>query len=120
MNPSIQKCFCCGKEMGLVLFGASYTDENGKHTESPREVMTGDICEDCKNVINNGGTFFIEVRDGEAEKASKNPYRTGRLIAIKTEAALRMFNNCKAINFMEEAVFNTCFSSALMEDSSEE
>lgn len=113
LNPSVQKCTCCDKDMGLIFFGSAYHDEkSGPHktAEAPREVMTGEICDDCKNVIANGGTFFIEVRDGES---GINPYRTGRLVAIKTEVANEMFKGCKSINFMHQSVFSHCFNQAL-------
>lgn len=113
VNPSVQKCSCCGKDMGIILFGASYHDEkSGPHktAEAPREVMTGDICDDCKNVIKNGGTFFIEVRDGES---GNNPYRTGRLVAIKTDVAKQMFPTCGPINYMTKTMFSRCFDEVL-------
>ena len=119
LNPSVQKCTCCGKDMGLILFGSAYHDEkSGPHktAEAPREVMTGEICDECKSVIANGGTFFIEVRDGES---GNNPYRTGRLVAIKTEVANEMFKGCKSINFMHQSVFSHCFNQALAEQASE-
>lgn len=78
--------------------------------------MTGEICDECKNVIDNGGTFFIEVRDGES---GNNPYRTGRLVAIKTEVANEMFKGCKSINFMHQSVFSQFFNKALAEQTSE-
>lgn len=115
VNPSVQKCNCCGKDMGLVLFGTSWKDENGKTAEAPREVMTGEICDSCKSVIAGGGKFFIEVRDGES---GNNPYRTGRLVAIKAEAANNIFNKEVApINYMENSLFEQLFGAALAAES---
>lgn len=74
-NPSITKCFICGKEYGLALFGRLKGD-----AQAPREIVDG-LCPDCQKVIDNGGVFIIEV-----EKQEINPYRTGRLIAVKKEA----------------------------------
>lgn len=88
LNPSVEKCAVCGKDMSVVLFGTSYKDTNGKTAEAPREVCLGHLCEDCQKVLDQGGVFIIEVRDGES---GNNPYRTGRLIGIKREAAERMF-----------------------------
>ena len=75
VNPSITKCFVCGKEYGIAMFGRLKED-----VEAPREIVNG-LCPDCQKVIDNGGVFIIEV-----EKQEENTYRTGRLIAIKKEA----------------------------------
>lgn len=110
LNPSVQLCSCCGKDMGLIMFGASYKDENGKTAEAPHQVMTGAICDECKKVIDEGGVFFIEVRDGETGK--KNPYRTGRLTAVKREACEKMFKGFQNINYMEQSLFSKVFKNA--------
>ena len=114
LNPSVQVCSCCGKDMNILLFGSSYKDENGKHTEAPMQIMTKEICEDCKKVIDNGGRFFIEVRDGES---GNNPYRTGRLVALKEEACKNIFNvEVGPINYMEQTPFTQLFGEALKEE----
>ena len=60
VNPSVETCTICGKEMSVVLFGTSYKDENGKTAEAPHKVCLGNIRDDCKKVIEGGGIFFIE------------------------------------------------------------
>lgn len=110
VNPSVETCFCCGKEMGIILFGTSYK-ENGKTAEAPMKGSLGNICNDCKKVIKSGGSFFIEVRDGES---GNNPSRTGRLIAIKTEKANEVFNREVApINYMEKSLFERVFGNCI-------
>lgn len=106
VNPSVETCTICGKDMGVVLFGASYKDANGKTAEAPRQVCTGSICEDCKRVIDNGGIFFIEVRDGES---GNNPCRTGRVIAVKEDAVKRILKNYNKVNYVEQSVWNILF-----------
>lgn len=106
VNPSVLVCSCCGKDMGVALLGASYK-VNGKTAEAPRRMATGQICDDCRKVIENGGIFVIEVKDGEK---GPDPYRTGRLIAIKEEAANRMFRQHGKINYMEERMFSKVFN----------
>ena len=110
INSSVDTCFICGKETSLVLFGASYKDENGKTAEAPRTVCTGELCEDCQKVIDEGGIFFIAVKDGER---GKNPYRTGQIGALKEEAVQRMFPNFpyKKINYIEESAYKQIFES---------
>lgn len=110
VNPSTDTCFICGKETSVVLFGTSYKDENGKTSKSPQRVCTGQLCDDCQKVIDEGGIFFIAVKDGER---GDNPYRTGQIIAVKEEAVQRMFPNFpyKKINYIEETAYKQIFES---------
>ena len=102
VNPSVEVCTICGKDMGVVLFGTSYKDANGKPSAAPHEVCTGSICDDCKQVIDNGGIFFIEVRDGES---GNSPYRTGRIIAVKEDAVKKILKDYNKINYVEQSVW---------------
>ena len=110
INPSVDTCFICGKETSLVLFGTSYKDENGKTAEAPRKVCTGQLCDDCQKVIDDGGIFFIAVKDGES---GNNPWRTGQIAALKEEAIQRMFPDFpyKKINYIEESAYKQIFES---------
>lgn len=108
INPSVDTCFICGKETSVVLFGTSYKDKNGKTAEAPPKVCTGDICDNCKQIIEDGGIFFIAVKDGEQ---GENPYRTGPIAALKEEAVQRMFPDFpyKKINYIEESAYKQIF-----------
>ena len=106
VNPSVEICTICGKAMDVVLFGTSYKDANAKTSEAPHEVCTGSICEDCKRVIDNGGIFFIEVRDGES---GNNPYRTGRVCAVKEDAVKKILKDYNKINYVERSVWKLMF-----------
>lgn len=110
INHSVDTCFICGKETNLVLFGTSYKDENGKTAEAPRNVCTGQLCNDCQKVIDEGGIFFIAVKDGES---GNNPYRTGQIGALKEEAVQKMFPDFpyKKINYIEESAYKQIFES---------
>lgn len=105
VNPSVETCTICGKEMGVVLFGTSYK-ENGKISEAPDKVCLGSICDDCKKVIKDGGIFFIEVRDGES---GNNPYRTGRIIAVKESAIKNILKGYSKVNYVEHSVWEKLF-----------
>lgn len=109
-NPSIDTCFICGKATSVVLFGTSYKDENGKTTEAPQKVCTGQLCNDCQKVIDKGGIFFIACKDGES---SNNPYRTGQIGALKEEAVQRIFPDFpyKKVNYIEESAYKQIFES---------
>lgn len=106
VNPSVETCTICGKEMGVVMFGASYKDENGKPAEAPHKVCLGNICDDCKKVIEDGGIFSIEVRDGES---GNNPYRTGRIIAVKESAIKNILKGYSKVNYVEHSVWEKLF-----------
>lgn len=106
VNPSVETCHICGKEMGVVMFGASYKDENGKPAEAPHKICLGNICDDCKKVIEDGGVFFIEVRDGES---GNNPYRTGRIIAVKESAIKNVLKGYNKVNYVEHNVWEKLF-----------
>ena len=110
VNPSVDTCFICGKETNVVLFGASYKDENGKTTEAPKNVCTGALCGTCQKVIDEGGIFFIAVKDGES---GNNPYRTGQITALKEEVVQRVFQDFpyKKINYIEESAYKQIFES---------
>ena len=113
VNPSVQVCPCCGKDIGVLLLGTSYK-VNGKVAQAPPKMATHELCDNCKQVIENGGTFFIEVRDGESGKSE--PYRTGRIIGVKTEWADKTFPDHKAINYMEHTLFEALFGAALKKE----
>ena len=108
VNPSVDTCFICGKETDVVLFGTSYKDKNGKTAEAPRKVCTGQLCDNCQKVIDEGGIFFIAVKDGES---GNNPYRTGQIGALKEEAVQRIFPDFpyKKINYIEENAYKQIF-----------
>lgn len=59
LNSSVEICHVCGKEMDIVLFGASYKDENGKSAEAPSRICMGNICDDCKKVIEDGASSSL-------------------------------------------------------------
>lgn len=106
VNPSMEVCHCCGKEMGIIMFGTSYKDASGKTAEAPMRVSMGNLCNDCKKAIEEGGIFFIECRDGES---GDNPHRTGRIIALKEEAVKNVLSHYAKINYAEQHIFERLF-----------
>ena len=102
VNPSITHCECCGKEIGIAMFGMLKGDK-----EAPKDVFMG-LCDDCQKVIDQKGLMIIEVRDGET---GNNPYRTGRLVGITEEAKNRMFKDINSpICYMEQSMFSKMFN----------
>ena len=108
LNPSITHCECCGREIGLALFGRLKEDK-----EAPKDVYMG-LCEECQMVVDNKGLMIIEVRDGEK---SPNPYRTGRLVGITKDAKERMFKDItSSICYMEHSMFDPIFGEHCKEE----
>ncbi len=107
LNMSITHCECCGKEIGIAMFGTSWKDpKTGKTAEAPKGVAMG-LCDDCKKVVDQQGLLIIEVRDGES---GKNPYRTGRIVGITKEAKERMFKGIESpMCYMEQTMFTQIF-----------
>lgn len=114
VNPSILHCPICGKETGIGLLGKLKGD-----AEAPRDMVDSNPCENCQKVIDGGGHFIIEVRDGES---GNNPYRTGRLVAITTEACERLFTLRPApqVAYMEQSNFEPMFGEFIKENNKKE
>lgn len=102
VNPSIEICAVCGKEMGVTLFGRLKND-----AEAPREVCLGNLCDTCQGVVDAGGTLIIETVDDEP--CSKNPTRTGRIVGITHEAAERLFHRHAPVAYMVHTDFTNIF-----------
>ena len=109
VNPTVETCAICGKEMGVALLSTGYK-VNGKTAEAPHKMCLGNVCDECEGVIKQGGIFIVEVRDGESES---NPYRTGRLIAVRESVAKEMFNKYGKMNYMEHSIFENLFGHLL-------
>ena len=78
LNPSLEKCFFCGKDKGIILFGELKDDQ-----EAPREVVLNmEPCNECKELMKKG-VMLIEVKD---VCDPKNPYRTGVMVLVRDEA----------------------------------
>lgn len=84
VNPSLELCFWCQKERGLVLFGRLKGD-----AEAPRKVTVNkEPCDECKGHMDKG-IVLISTRDPEKHGDDpQNPYRTGGWVVV-TEDALR-------------------------------
>ena len=103
VNPSVTHCKCCGKEIGIAMFGKLKDDK-----EAPRDVYMG-LCNDCQRVVDQGGVMIIEVRDGEK---LPNPYRTGRLVGCTKDFKERMEIK-SPIAYMEQSMFSELFDKFL-------
>ena len=103
LNPSLLKCFACGRDIGIAILGKMKDDQ-----EAPKEATTPNtFCEQCQSVIAQDGLLVISVRDGET---GNNPYRTGKMVGITKEAKERIFKNMSGnVCYMEDTMFNQVF-----------
>lgn len=73
VNPSVEKCFFCQRDVGIVLFGRLKDD-----VEAPRSVtLNHDPCVDCQVVMSRGVILSLA-----STRASRRTRRTrGGLVA---------------------------------------
>lgn len=113
LNSSLRVCFLCSEVIDIALFGDDFRDKRGNKTEAPMYISApGLVCDRCKSLLDSGdAVFFLEVKNGSNEK---EPDRTGRMVSIKKEAAIKIFgDDVSKISYIEEDVFNNIFSGAL-------
>lgn len=64
VNPSIIKCLLCGGDVGIALLGKLKDD-----AEAPKEIYTGDICDDCKKKLEEEKVrCFVDLSTGRYVK----------------------------------------------------
>ena len=96
VNPSLQVCFYCGEDMGVILHGkipykkrqameeAGMLSEDGR---APRRmVVDREPCNTCKEHMKLG-VMLVEVKDTED---INDPVPTGTRAVIRDEAIRRM------------------------------
>ena len=108
LNPSLVRCFVCGELTNSIVLMGRLKDD----AEAPRECMTGELCDKCKELIEKQkGAFILEVTD-DTKKDEKNSYRTGRLVGITKEAKER-WNIASPIVYMHKQLFSQMFDQYL-------
>jgi len=59
VNPSIEKCAICNKDIGIILFGELNDD-----SEAPKEVCLGHVCDECQEKLKeNKERIFFQILD---------------------------------------------------------
>ena len=59
LNPSIEKCALCNKDMGLILCGLL-----GDDVEAPKTCCLGHLCEECKKDLEKyKEIIFLEINN---------------------------------------------------------
>ncbi len=103
VNPSVETCFLCGKDMGVILFGKLTAQQKRMFEEAelsgtdpdkaPRSVSLGNICDECQDHM-KVGIILISV-DEDRTTDPQNPYRTGGFCVVREEALERMINDAQ-------------------------
>ncbi len=103
VNPSVQVCFFCGEDAGVVLFGALHREtrrafqEQGfsEDGEAPRSVVIpGGACTKCEELLQER-VLFVEV---ESEEKTT---RTGRCAWVRRTVVEDMITEPMASTILE-------------------
>ena len=103
VNLAIPICYFCGEEKNEIVLAGRLPQD----VEAPKHaVWDKNPCDKCKELMRMG-IMLISVRDGES---GENPYRTGRMVVVKEENALRMFGEVddilkSRVGFVEDSVW---------------
>lgn len=84
LNPSIQQCFTCLQDMGVIMFGRLKGD-----AKAPHRVCLGrdsEPCDECKGHMEKG--VILISMDERKTTDQNNPHRTGGW-AVVTDSVIR-------------------------------
>jgi CRISPR/Cas system-associated protein Cas10 (large subunit of type III CRISPR-Cas system) len=93
VNPSLEQCFVCLQDMGVILFGRLKGD-----AEAPRKVCLGsnsEPCPKCQELMKQG-VILISVDEAKTKDRS-NPYRTGGFVVVRDKFIRRVFRPKKVV-----------------------
>lgn len=90
VNPSVDVCFWCGKDKGVVLFGSGYRGPKGEKAAPCSVMLDYEPCYACAAGWKLGVVLYEANEDGDTKKFYGG-YPTGRYWVIKEEAIQRMF-----------------------------
>jgi len=83
VNPSLDQCFYCLKDKGVILFGRIQGDN-----EAPKRVCLDRApCNECAELMRKG-IILISVDEARSTDQS-NPYRTGGWVVVKEDFVKR-------------------------------
>lgn len=98
VNPSVEQCFVCMKDVGVVLFG-KLPPERGRHAkpadrdpQAPMRVCFGpnsEPCAECQAFMRQG-VILISVDEAKTEDM-ENPWRTGGWCVVRDDFIKRVF-----------------------------
>lgn len=93
VNPSLEQCFICGQNVGVVLFGQLKNDE-----KAPYRTCSGEPCDACKEHMKQG-IVLISVDESKSPDTN-NPYRTGGWVVVTEDFIKRIVSDSKVLKSM--------------------
>lgn len=110
VNPSVEICYVCGKDVGVILFGALKGD-----VEAPRKAcINKSPCAECKEWMTKG-VICISVNP-KLSQDKEDPWRSGGWAVIKDEAITRFLEHntelladvlARRVMFIEDDVWDS-------------
>jgi len=101
VNPSMEQCFYCLKDVGVVLFGALKPKQreafkkagigDGGAKAPYRVTLSKAPCQECEEHMGKG-IVLISV-DESKSKDRANPYHTGGWVVVTEDFIRRVFNS---------------------------
>jgi hypothetical protein len=122
VNPSLSQCLICGKDVGVILFGAAWKGKDGFPGEAPRRCgpMDPEPCAECRKKYLEDGDGVLLAEAKMVERPHHNPSRrwngekesfhqiTGECAVIKRAAFEEVFPSfpvpSRRIAFVEPGV----------------
>ena len=87
LNPSLEVCYVCGKDKGVILFGKLKGD-----VEAPRKAcITKAPCDECKTWMTQG-VICISI-DPNKSTDKEDPWRSGGWAVVKDEAITKLLSH---------------------------
>jgi len=94
LNPCTTKCFYCGGDKDITMFGRLHSSTKRAFQEAGLDVSDGkapngvildkEPCDKCLEHMGQG-VILISCRAPTSEKEQQNPYRTGGWVVVKDE-----------------------------------
>jgi hypothetical protein len=105
----ISQCFYCGEGKEIMVFGSRAYQLENEYGQLPMQLVFDKVpCKKCQEAL-EVGVLLISIRNNEPQ--SDNPYRTGGVFCIKTEAWERImgenYKPSEKILFIEDQALNT-------------
>ena len=81
VNPSVETCFLCQKDMSVILFG--HQSQRGQlDWKAPANTCLGNHCDKCEEFMNKG-IILISIDEEKSKGDMSNPYRTGGWVVVR-------------------------------------
>lgn len=117
VNPSLLRCFVCGKEFGIAMLGELPNDE-----EAPKAIIDGEMCDNCKKKIKDGYVAMVEASNIHPDTKTinmKDVKLAGRSVFVRKEMFGDRIDTSKGVMFCDKEIMDNLLSKAKKSDDSE-